>query len=83
MLERADVLAVSMRPSAAAKLGIDYATLAARYPRLVYCSITGYGEDGPLVERPGMDLIAQARGGVMGTTGEPGRTPVKVAPAIG
>jgi crotonobetainyl-CoA:carnitine CoA-transferase CaiB-like acyl-CoA transferase len=83
MLDRADVLAVSMRPSAAAKLGIDYATLAARYPRLVYCSITGYGEDGPLVERPGMDLIAQARGGVMGTSGEPGRTPVKVAPAIG
>jgi crotonobetainyl-CoA:carnitine CoA-transferase CaiB-like acyl-CoA transferase len=82
MLERADVLAVSMRPSAATKLGIDYATLAERYPRLVYCSITGYGEDGPSVERPGMDLIAQARGGVMGTTGEPGRTPVKVAPAI-
>jgi crotonobetainyl-CoA:carnitine CoA-transferase CaiB-like acyl-CoA transferase len=83
LLERADVLAVSMRPLAAVKLGIDYASLAERFPRLVYCSITGYGEDGPLAERPGMDLIAQARGGVMGTTGEPGRTPVKVAPAIG
>jgi len=83
MLASADVLAVSMRPSAAAKLGVDYASLATRFPRLVYCSITGYGEDGPLAERPGMDLIAQARGGVMGTTGEPGRTPVKVAPAIG
>jgi crotonobetainyl-CoA:carnitine CoA-transferase CaiB-like acyl-CoA transferase len=83
LLERADVLAVSMRPLAAVKLGVDYASLAERYPRLVYCSITGYGEDGPLAERPGMDLIAQARGGVMGTTGEPGRTPVKVAPAIG
>ncbi|MFE4956048.1 CaiB/BaiF CoA transferase family protein [Streptomyces sp. NPDC056653] len=83
MLQTADVLTVSMRPSAAAKLGIDYASLAERFPRLVYCSITGYGEDGPLAERPGMDLIAQARGGVMGTSGEPGRTPVKVGPAIG
>ncbi|MFA3842062.1 CaiB/BaiF CoA transferase family protein [Streptomyces sp. NPDC056910] len=83
MLEDADVLAVSMRPSAAAKLGIDYASLAERHPRLVYCSITGYGESGPLAGRPGMDLIAQARGGVMGTTGEPGRTPVKVGPAVG
>lgn len=83
LLETADVLAVSMRPAAAVKLGIAYASLAGRHPRLVYCSITGYGEDGPLADRPGMDLIAQARGGVMGTTGEPGRTPVKVAPAIG
>ncbi|MFC9538240.1 CaiB/BaiF CoA transferase family protein [Streptomyces sp. NPDC056975] len=83
MLEDADVLAVSMRPSAAAKLGIDYASLAERHPRLVYCSITGYGESGPLAGRPGMDLIAQARGGVMGTTGEPGGTPVKVGPAVG
>ncbi|MFE2734940.1 CaiB/BaiF CoA transferase family protein [Streptomyces sp. NPDC055144] len=83
MLQTADVLTVSMRPAAAAKLGIDYRSLAERFPRLVYCSITGYGEDGPLVERPGMDLIAQARGGVMGTSGEPGRTPVKVGPAIG
>jgi len=82
MLEDADVLVVSMRPSAATKLGIDFASLSVRYPRLVYCSITAFGEDGPLADRPGMDLIAQARGGIMGTTGEPGRTPVKVAPAI-
>jgi succinate---hydroxymethylglutarate CoA-transferase len=82
LLQTADVLAVSMRPAAAAKLGVSYADLAARFPRLVYCSITGYGEDGPLADEPGMDLLAQARGGVMGTTGEPGRTPVKVAPAI-
>jgi crotonobetainyl-CoA:carnitine CoA-transferase CaiB-like acyl-CoA transferase len=82
LLEGADVLVVSMRPSAAQRLKVDYVSLAERHPRLVYCSITGYGETGPLAERPGMDLLAQARGGVMGTTGEPGRAPVKVAPAI-
>jgi crotonobetainyl-CoA:carnitine CoA-transferase CaiB-like acyl-CoA transferase len=82
LLEGADVLVISMRPAAARRLGLDYSSLSSRYPRLVYCSITGYGEDGPLVDRPGMDLLAQARGGTMGTTGEPGRTPVKVAPAV-
>jgi len=82
LLEGADVLLVSMRPVATRRLGLDFETLAARYPRLVHCSITGWGEDGPLADRPGMDLLAQARGGTMGTTGEPGRTPVKVAPAI-
>jgi len=82
LLDDADVFVVSMRPSAAARLGLDYDSLRRRHPRLVHCSITGWGEDGPLVDRPGMDLLAQARGGVMGTTGEPDRAPVKVAPAI-
>src|ERR1700739_2767600 len=61
LLDDADVLVVSMRPSAAQRLKVDYASLAERHPRLVYCSITGYGETGPLAERPGMDLLAQAR----------------------
>jgi len=82
LLTDADVLVVSMRPAALRRLGLDYSSLREQFPRLVHCSITGYGEDGPLVDRPGMDLLAQARGGTMGTTGEPGRTPVKVAPAI-
>ena len=82
LLVGADVLMTSMRPSASKKLGLDYATLGTRFPRLVLCAITAYGDDGPLAENPGMDLLAQARGGTMGTTGEPGRTPVKVAPAI-
>ncbi|MFC0450022.1 CaiB/BaiF CoA transferase family protein [Rhodococcus jostii] len=82
LLTDADVLVVSMRPASSRRLGLDFPSLKERFPRLVYCSITGYGEDGPLVDRPGMDLLAQARGGTMGTTGEPGRTPVKVAPAI-
>jgi crotonobetainyl-CoA:carnitine CoA-transferase CaiB-like acyl-CoA transferase len=82
LLEGADVFLVSMRPSATRRLGLDFDTLHQRFPRLVYCSISGWGEDGPLAGRPGMDILAQARGGTMGTTGEPGRTPVKVAPAI-
>ncbi|MEV6929189.1 CoA transferase [Dactylosporangium sp. NPDC051485] len=82
LLQDADVLMTSMRPSATSKLGLEYATLAPRYPRLIVCSITAYGDDGPLANNPGMDILAQARGGTMGTTGEPGRTPVKVAPAI-
>ncbi|GAF47610.1 CaiB/BaiF CoA transferase family protein [Rhodococcus wratislaviensis] len=82
LLAEADVFVISMRPAAARRLGLNYESVSERFPRLVYCSITGYGEDGPLVDRPGMDLLAQARGGTMGTTGEPGRTPVKVAPAI-
>jgi crotonobetainyl-CoA:carnitine CoA-transferase CaiB-like acyl-CoA transferase len=82
LLETADVLVISMRPGVASRLGVDYATLGPRFPGLIHCSITAFGEDGPLAQHPGMDLLAQGRGGVMGTTGEPGRTPVKVAPAI-
>ena len=82
LLADADVLVISMRPRVSRRLGLDYATLARDHLRLVHCSITAFGEDGPLADRPGMDLLAQARGGIMGTTGEPGRTPVKVAPAI-
>lgn len=82
LLATADVFVVSMRPAAARRLLLDHESLKDRYPKLVHCSITGWGEHGPLADRPGMDLLAQARGGVMGTTGEPGRTPVKVAPAI-
>jgi crotonobetainyl-CoA:carnitine CoA-transferase CaiB-like acyl-CoA transferase len=82
LLESADVLVISMRPGVASRLGVDYATLGPRFPGLIHCSITAFGEDGPLAQNPGMDLLAQGRGGVMGTTGEPGRTPVKVAPAI-
>ena len=69
LLARADVFVISMRPAAARRLGLDFESLSGRYPRLVYCSITGYGEDGPLVDRPGMDLLAQARGGAWARPG--------------
>ncbi|WP_159701724.1 CaiB/BaiF CoA-transferase family protein [Arthrobacter sp. 18067] len=82
LLKTADVLVTSMRPAAVRRLGLDHASLADSFPGLVVCSITGWGGDGPLADRPGMDILAQARGGTMGTTGEPGRSPVKVAPAV-
>ena len=73
----ADVLIENFRPGVTARLGIDYETLAARHPRLVYASISGFGQTGPYALRPGFDLIAQGVAGVMSVTGEPGGEPVK------
>jgi crotonobetainyl-CoA:carnitine CoA-transferase CaiB-like acyl-CoA transferase len=77
LLAGADICVVSMRPSALERLGLRYEDLAERYPTLVYCLITAFGETGPRAEEPGMDILAQALGGIMGLTGEPGRLPVK------
>ena len=60
------------------RLGIDYAALSKLNPRLVYASISGFGQDGPYRERPGFDQIAQGMGGLMSITGEPGRGPMRV-----
>ena len=65
-------------PTSSDKLGIGYETLAAVNPRLVYASISGYGEDGPYRLRPGFDQIAQGMGGLMSITGLPGQGPVRV-----
>ena len=78
LVERADVLVENYRPDVKRKLGIDYATLSAINPRLVYASISGYGEDGPYRLRPGFDQIAQGMGGLMSITGLPGQGPVRV-----
>jgi formyl-CoA transferase len=78
LVERADVLVENYRPDVKRKLGIDYATLSAVNPRLVYASISGYGEDGPYRLRPGFDQIAQGMGGLMSITGLPGQGPVRV-----
>lgn len=78
LAERADVLIEGLRPGAAQGMGIDYETLAPRNPRLVYCKISGFGRTGPLSDRPAMDLMMQAWGGLMSVTGEPGRPPVRV-----
>ncbi|MGZ8260666.1 MAG: CaiB/BaiF CoA transferase family protein [Caldimonas sp.] len=75
---RADVLVENYRPDVKRKLGIDYETMAAVNPRLVYASISGYGEDGPYRLRPGFDQIAQGMGGLMSITGLPGQGPVRV-----
>jgi formyl-CoA transferase len=64
------------------RLGIDYEALSAVNPRLIYASISGFGQDGPYRERPGVDQIAQGMSGLMSVTGEPGRGPMRVGTAL-
>lgn len=75
---RADVLVENFRPDVKGRLKFDYATLAAINPRLVYCSISAFGQDGPYKSRPGVDQIVQGMSGLMSITGEPGRGPMRV-----
>lgn len=82
LVSLADVFVVAFRPSATKKLDITYERLAAINPRLIYCSISAFGEDGPRADEPGMDILAQAISGMMALTGEPDRAPVKVGPPI-
>ncbi len=77
LAERADVVVENFRPEVKHRLGIDYETLGALNPRLVYASISGFGQDGPYRERPGFDQIAQGMGGLMSITGLPGQGPVR------
>jgi crotonobetainyl-CoA:carnitine CoA-transferase CaiB-like acyl-CoA transferase len=77
----ADVVIENWRRGALEKLGLAYEALRATNPSLIYCSITGFGP-GPDEERPGYDFLVQARGGVMGITGQPGGEPTKVGVAI-
>jgi formyl-CoA transferase len=74
----ADVLIENYRPGVMKRFGLDYETLAAEHPRLVYASISGYGQTGPSAAKGGFDLVAQGASGIMSVTGEPGRPPVKV-----
>lgn len=74
----ADVVVENFRPDVKARLGIDYESLRAINPRIVYASISGFGQDGPYRDRPGFDQIAQGLGGLMSITGEPGRGPMRV-----
>ena len=78
LIASADVVVENFRPDVKFRLGIDYATLAVDHPRLVYASISGFGQDGPLSARPGFDQIAQGLGGLMSVTGLPGQGPVRV-----
>lgn len=73
----ADVVVENFRPGVASKLGIDYETLRNVNPRIIYCSISGFGQDGPYRDKPGYDIIALALSGLMDITGEPGRPPIK------
>jgi formyl-CoA transferase len=78
----ADVVVENMRPPVKHRLGVDYATLSAINPRLVYGSISGFGQDGPYATRGGVDQIAQGLGGLMSVTGLPGQGPVRVGVPI-
>jgi crotonobetainyl-CoA:carnitine CoA-transferase CaiB-like acyl-CoA transferase len=78
LVARADVVVENYRPDVKHRLGIDYEALRAVNPRIVYTSISGFGQDGPYRERPGVDQIAQGLGGLMSITGEPGRGPMRV-----
>ena len=83
LAETADVVLENYRPGVAARLGVDYETLREVNPRLVYASISGFGQTGPYAQRPGFDLIAQGLAGVMSVTGEPDGNPVKCGVPIG
>lgn len=78
LVRDADVLIENMRSDVKHRLGIDYETLHAINPRLVYGSLSGFGQDGPYATRPGMDQVTQGMGGLMSITGEPGAGPMRV-----
>lgn len=78
LVTKADVVVENYRPGVKFKLGIDYDALSKINPRLVYASISGFGQDGPYANRPGVDQIAQGMGGLMSITGLPGQGPVRV-----
>ena len=82
LLARADVLVEIFRPGTIDRLGFGYRTVRARLPRLVYCSISGFGQTGPYRERPAYDLIVQGMGGLMAITGEPDGNPMRVGVAV-
>jgi crotonobetainyl-CoA:carnitine CoA-transferase CaiB-like acyl-CoA transferase len=77
LVRRADVVIENFRPDVKHRLGIDYERLQAINPRIVFASISGFGETGPYRERPGFDQIAQGMGGLMSITGLPGQGPVR------
>jgi crotonobetainyl-CoA:carnitine CoA-transferase CaiB-like acyl-CoA transferase len=79
----ADILVENFKPGGLAKYGLAYADLAKEYPRLVYCSVSGYGQTGPNSSKPGYDLMAQGYGGIMSLTGAPDGAPMKVGVGIG
>ena len=82
LIETADVLIESFRPGSLAELGFDYDAMSALNPRLIYCSISGYGQTGPAAELPGYDAVIQGEAGIMDMTGFPDGAPTRVGVAI-
>jgi len=82
LIVTADVLVENFRPGIPVKLGIDYESVKAINPRIIYCAISTFGETGPYAKRPGVDLLAQAMSGLIAVTGHEGSAPVKVGTNI-
>ncbi len=82
MAAKADVIVENYRPGVKHRLGIDYESLRKLNPRLVYASISGFGQEGPYKDRPGLDQVVQGMGGIMSITGLPGQGPVRAGIAI-
>src|SRR4051812_24289410 len=82
LLDGADVVLENLRVGTVAKLGIDYARVRERKPQIVYCSVSGFGQDGPYRDRAALDLIVQAESGMMSITGEPGGRGVRAGVSI-
>ncbi len=83
LLSRADVLVENYRPGVMARLGYGWEALHARFPRLVVASVSGFGQTGPLAERPAYDIVVQGMGGIMSLTGHPGGPPTRVGTSTG
>jgi len=83
LVAKADIVVENYRPDVKNRLGIDYESLKAVNPRIILASISGFGQDGPYKDRPGVDQIAQGMSGLMSITGEEGRGPMRVGIAVG
>ena len=82
LIEKSDVLIQNFKVSGLEKYGLGYEQLKDQYPHLIYCTITGFGREGPLAAEPGYDFLAQAMAGLMAATGEPDEKPMKVGVAL-
>ena len=82
LIRRSDILVENFRPGTLARFSLDYGSASAINPNLVYCSITGFGQTGPLRDKPGYDFMIQGMGGLMSITGEPDGEPIKVGVAV-
>ncbi len=83
LIPHLDVLVENFVPGTMSQFGLDYQNLAEHNPRLVYASISGFGQDGPSATRPALDIIVQAMGGIMSLTGEPGGPPIRPGASLG
>ena len=82
LIARADVVVENFRPGVLARLGLDYGTLAAAHPRLIYASLSGYGQNGPRAPEPGYDAVLQGEGGLMSITGAADGPPYRLGVAV-